>query len=96
MSTHTTAPKTLSVLSLVLGIASFVLFLIFILTMAGPATLLSGGIAGVLGIILGAVALAKRHTKSLALIGIVLSAVAVLASLAVFIFALIFVGALTM
>ena len=95
MTTQTTAPKTLSAISLILGIVSFALFLVFMLTMAGPWALIAGGVAGVLGIILGAVALKKRQAKGLALVGIVLSAIAVLASLAMYIFALIFVGAFT-
>ncbi len=91
--TTTSNSKLLSTISLGLGIVSIILILVFLTSMAGPGTLIVGGIIGLLGIIFGAVALAKRHAKGLAVTGIILSAVSVLASLAVVIFAFIFVGA---
>lgn len=89
------APKLLSSLSLVCGAVGILLLLVFFLTLAGSGVLYTGLVAGVVGIVLGAVALAKRQARGLAVTGIVLSSVTVLAAIGIVIFALVFVGAIS-
>ncbi|MGO1539537.1 MAG: hypothetical protein ACTHZ9_08765 [Leucobacter sp.] len=95
MQPNTLAPKVLSALSLGSGVIGLVFLLVFFFSMVGASFLTVAAILGVLAIILGIVALAKRQSKGLALTGLILGAVTTLLALGVFVFALLFVGAFT-
>ena len=90
------APKLLSSLSLVCGAVGILLLLVFFFTFAESGVLYTGLGAGVVGIILGAVALAKRQAKGLAVTGVVLSSVTLLAVIGTVIVSLVLVGAISL
>lgn len=81
--------------ALVTGLIGIVLIAIYMLTPVGPFVLYSGMLFGLVGLILGIVALSKRQPKGMAVTGLITGAVAFLFGLAVVLFALLFVGAVS-
>ena len=94
MQTH--ASKLLSILTLLFGAVGVVLSLVFFFTMAGGDVLVAALVAGVVGIILGVVALRKELAKGMAVTGLVLSIIIVLLAAGIMLFALVFVGAISL
>lgn len=93
---QTTAPKLISMLTLILGAVGVVLSLVFFFTMAGGGVLVAALVAGVVGIILGVLALRKEQAKGIAVTGLVLSIITALLAAAIILFALVFVGAISL
>ena len=91
---QTPTSKLLSTLTLLAGAVAVVLTLVFFFTMVGGGTLVAALVAGVVGIILGVVALRKEQAKGIAVTGLVLSISIVLLAAGLMLFALIFVGAI--
>lgn len=91
-----TVPRALSLSAFVFGMVSLVLVLIFFLSSAGATPLVSGVVAGVAAVVIGIVALAKRQPKGFALAGLIVGGVVVLFGVALILFALLFVGAITL
>ncbi len=82
-------------LSLAFGAAGLLLFIVFLLTAAGRGIMIAAVAAGIAGSALGAVALARRQAKGFAVTGIVLGALTVLLAIGLVLFALVFVGAIS-
>lgn len=80
--------------SLIAGLIGIVLMAIYMLTPAGSFLLYGGMFFGLVGVVLGIVALTKRQAKGIAITGIITGAFAFLFGLAVVLFALAFVGAI--
>jgi len=70
-----------------------VLLAIYMLTPAGAFVLYSGTVFGLIGVVLGIVALKKRQHTGVAVAGLIAGALAFLFGLAVVLFALVFIGA---
>ena len=95
METPTTASKLPASLSLIAGLLSLVLLLVFLFSTAGNGALIASSVLGVIGLVLAIAALRKRQSKAVAVTGLALSAAALLTAAAILVFALIFIGALT-
>lgn len=93
-SSSPSSSKLFAVLSLACGVIGITLFIVFLFSMIGAVLAWSALAVGLLGLILGIVALAKGQPKALALTGLVLSSLTTLLVIALVIFALIFVGAI--
>ncbi len=91
--TNVSATRWASVASLIAGIASLLLMIIFFATPAGAALVIASMILGAIGVVLGIVAVKTRQPRGLAIAGIVTGAVGFLLGLAIYLFALLFVGA---
>lgn len=91
MSDTSSAP--LATAALITGIAAFVLTLVFFLTPAGPIVLALASLAGVVAIVLSIIALTRKQKKGLAVTGLVLGIFSVVIAAAIYVFALLFVGA---
>lgn len=88
--------RGLSITALTLGLLSIVCAIFFASTSAGPLLLIAGGTAGLAALVVGVIALKKRQPKAPAVIGLILGALVLLLSLAIFAFALLFIGAMTL
>lgn len=86
--------RGLAIAALVLGLAGLILAIVFLFTAVGPIPLTLGILLGVAAVILGIVALKKQQPKGMAVFGLVLGAVVAILGLAIWVFALLFVGAL--
>lgn len=86
--------KLLSVLALVFGIIGIVLTAVFLFTASGAGTLIAAGVAGLIGVVLGAFGAGREQAKGMSVIGIVLGGLVVLLVIGLYIFALVFVGAI--
>lgn len=95
METHAPASKGLALSSLLFGVVSLALLLVFLFSTPGNGVLIAAVALGIVGLVLGIAALRKRQSKVLSVTGLVLGALSVLCALALVVFALIFVGALT-
>lgn len=78
--------------SLLTGLAGVVLVLVFFVTMAGPVVAYLGLAVGVVGVLLGIVALRKKQSRGMAVTGIIAGALSALVVIALFTFALVFLG----
>lgn len=88
------APRGMSVASLVLGIVSVLLVIIFVATTGGFLPLIGAALLAGSAVIIGIIALVKRQPKAMAIAGLVTGALVFLFSLGLMVFALLFVGAL--
>ena len=79
--------------ALVTGLIGIVLMAIYMVTPVGPFVLYRGMLFGLVGLILGIVALTKRQPKGMAVTGLITGAVAFFFGFAVVLFALLFIGA---
>lgn len=86
--------KGLALSALILGLGALLSIVLFMFTETGPAFLSIASILGLVGLILGIVALKKRQPKAMAITGIVTGTIALLLSLGIIVFALLFIGAL--
>lgn len=89
------APRWGGLAALAAGIISLALMVVFFAVANGPAFLVASALCGVLAIVLGVVGLRMRRRDGAAITGIVLGSICALFGLAIFVFALIFVGALS-
>lgn len=89
----TTAPKTSAVVSLVAGLASLVFLIIYFVTTLGATFLIITLILAIAGVVFGIVALKLRQPRGMALTGLIVGAIVALVAIAIFVFALIFIGA---
>ena len=89
----TRPPRWVAIASLVAGLAGLLLMVVFFATAAGATILTIGVVCGAVGVILGIIALRARRPNGAAIVGIVTGAIGFLLGLAIFIFALMFVGA---
>lgn len=88
-------PKGLAIAAVVAGLGALIFVLIFVVTSAGIFPLVTGATLGLLGVIFGIVALARRQPKGLSITGIIAGVISLLFSLGMILFALLFVGAFT-
>lgn len=79
--------------SLIAGLVSVVLLFVFFSMGIEPIFWVAMVVA-LLGVILGIVALKKRQSKGMAITGLVISIAAILLSAGLYVFALIFIGAI--
>lgn len=86
----TGAPRS----ALIAGLISVALFLAFLFTSAGETMLYLAMAAGIVGIVLGIIAIRKRDFVGVAVTGLVLGAVVCIAAAGLIVFALAFVGAI--
>lgn len=86
--------NALSLASLIVSIFGALLIIVFFVTPAGAPILWVGAVAGLVAVFLGIFALNKRQSKGMALTGFIIGALCVLIAVGLFIFALIFVGAI--
>ncbi len=93
MSDNSSAPVATA--ALITGIVAFVLTLVFFLTPAGAIVLALATITGVVAIILSIIALRRKQKKGFAVTGLVLGIISVVAAAAIYVFALLFIGAFT-
>jgi hypothetical protein len=82
--------------SLVAGLIGLITLATFFFTSSGPVFLWLGVVAGLVGVVLGAIALRHRRPDASAVTGIVTGAISAVLGLAIFVFALIFVGAISL
>lgn len=89
------ASNGLALASLITGLLGLVIVVMFFMFVDfGGGVLFVGAALGLVGFILGIVALKKRQSKGMAITGLVTGLIALLLSLAIFVFALLFIGAL--
>lgn len=89
------ASNGLALASLITGLLGLVIVVMFFMFVDfGGGILFVGAALGLVGFILGIVALKKRQSKGMAITGLVTGLIALLLSLAIFVFALLFIGAL--
>ena len=88
------ASRGAAVTALITGLGSLVVLIIFMAADLGAIPMWIAVALGLLGIIFGIIALRRRQAKAMAVIGLITGAVTVLTGLALFAFAMIFVGAL--
>lgn len=88
--------NTLAILSLISGLASLFAFAVFLILTDGPTPLGFAAALGLVAVIIGTIALRRAQSKGASITGIVCGAISLLASVALFVFALIFIGALSM
>src|SRR5690606_38365607 len=82
----------LALSSLITGLLGLLAVLVFFFSDLGAEMLIGGSVLGLIGFVLGIVALKKRQPKGMAVTGLIAGLLAVLLSLAIFVFALIFLG----
>lgn len=80
--------------ALVSGLASLIALVIFLAVSAGSTPLLIAALLGALAIVLGIVGIRGSRTKGKAIAGIITGAFSLLISAAIYIFALLFIGAI--
>ena len=80
--------------ALITGLLGLLAVLVFFMTDLGGSLLTVGAVLGIVGFVLGIVALKKRQSKGMAVTGLVTGLISALLALAIFVFALIFIGAL--
>ena len=96
-ATIPSAARWPAVAALLAGVGSLVLLVFFfVVAAAGPAVLGAAVLCGGAGVVLGIVALRRRLPKGLAITGLVLGAAGLLLASGIFVFALIFIGALAL
>ena len=88
-TTQAPASNGLAMSALITGLLGLLAVLVFFMTDLGGSLLL-----GIVGFVLGIVALKKRQSKGMAVTGLVTGLISALLALAIFVFALIFIGAL--
>lgn len=96
MTHHRNGPvagKGLAVVACIAGLASLVAFVLFLVLSLGATPLMVAAVLGVVAIVVGVVALRQKQVKGLAITGIITGAFSVAIGAALYIFALIFVGA---
>lgn len=93
-STGTPTRRWISISSLVVGLAGLLCTVLFFATEAGGPMLAAGVVCGAVAVVLGIVAVVMRRPNGMAVTGVVTGAVALLLGAAIFVFALLFVGAL--
>ena len=99
--THEPAPsapaaapsQALAISALGTGLLGLLLTIIFLISDAGPVMLWGGFILGIVGLVLGIVALKKKQSKGMALTGLIAGIVAMLVAIALILFTLLFIGA---
>lgn len=96
--TAPTAPaqrsQGIAIAALITGLIGLVVLIIFLFMPSIDGTLLWLAIVpGVAGLVLGIIALVKRQHKAMAIIGLIAGAFTVLFAIALFAFAMVFVGA---
>ena len=82
--------------SLIAGLISLATLIAFFFTSTGPVFLWLGVVAGLVGVVFGIVALRHRKPDPSAMTGIITGSVSALLGLGLFVFALVFVGALSL
>lgn len=89
------ASKGAAATALILGLAGLVALIVFLVMPYGLPELIWVSVAlGVIAIIIAIVALVKRQSKAMAIIGLIAGVISVLAGVGLFLFALMFLGAL--
>lgn len=86
--------KGAALTALIAGVVGLLLVVVYFTSPAGGTLLLVGAIVGLIGFIFSIVALRRRESKGMAITGLITGLVALLAAAAIYIFALIFIGAL--
>lgn len=86
--------KGVALTALIAGVVGLLLVVVYFATPAGGTLLLIGAIVGLIGFIFGIIALQRRQSKGMAITGLITGLIALLAAAAIYIFALIFIGAL--
>lgn len=87
--------QAIAIATLVAGLASIVLAIIFFFTPAGAPVLYAALIVGIIAVILGILALRRGQSRGLTLIGLIAGAVSAVWAIATVLFALFFVGAIS-
>lgn len=82
--------------SLIAGLISLATLIAFFFTSTGPVFLWLGVVAGIVGIVLGIIALRHQKPDPSAVTGIITGSITALLGLGLFVFALLFVGALSL
>ncbi len=80
--------------SLVAGLVSFVALVLFFALPGGPAPLAAAAFLGGVAIVFGIIALRRHQSKGSAITGIVTGAFSFLLSAGIYVFALLFIGAI--
>ena len=93
-TTQAPASNGLAMSALITGLLGLLAVLVFFMTDLGGSLLTVGAVLGIVGFVLGIVALKKRQSKGMAVTGLVTGLISALLALAIFVFALIFIGAL--
>lgn len=86
-------PRGFALGSLIAGLAGLLLLVVFYTSMAGVVLFIGAAVAGVLAVILGIIGLKQRQPKGFAVTGLVIGAVVAVLCAAIFVFALLFLGA---
>ncbi len=86
-------PKGLALSSLIAGLVSVLMLVLFIFTNAGMTFPILAAVAGIVAIVTGAIALSRKQPRGQAITGVVIGSICTLLGLGMIIFALIFVGA---
>lgn len=87
------ARKWAAITAFVTGLLGLLLTIVFFATDVGSSFLIFGALLGVAGVVFGIIALVKKQSRGLAIAGLIVGAFTSLGALALFIFALLFVGA---
>lgn len=84
----------ISLAALIVSISSFALLIVFVAVDAGATPLWISLFLGLIGLILAIIALVKKQSKGMAITALIISILSFIVAIGLFIFALIFVGAL--
>lgn len=84
--------KRLAIAALMTGLGGLVFVSVFVLADVAPFVLYVGLLLGVVGVILGVLALRKQQSKGMALAGLVTGSISVLIAIGLVVFALVFLG----
>lgn len=83
-----------STASLVAGLASLVALVVFFILPSGPVPMLIAGLLGAVAVIFGIIGVRGSRTRGKAITGIVSGGFSLLFSAAIYLFALLFIGAI--
>lgn len=86
------AGRGIALSALIAGLVSLAAVVLFFASELGAAAMWTGVVVGVIAAVLGIVALRKRQPKGPAITGLVIGALCALLGIAIFIFALAFLG----
>lgn len=86
----------LALTSLTVGLLGVVGMVVFFIVLGGMTPLVLGGTFGILALVLGILALKRGQSRAFAVTGIIVGALSLLLGLGLLLFALLFVGALTL
>lgn len=84
----------LSTLALLSGVLGIVFGILFLFMTTGPALLIAAGVVGLLGVVLGIFGVVLERAKAMSVTGIVLGTLVVLFAIGLYLFALVFIGAI--